>query len=59
MATWVRRGLGSPDLTHPTTIGADMIGTWLYRALMERYEAYKEPATQTSKVPTEAGGSPL
>jgi len=41
MATWIRRGLGGPDYTHPTTIGADHIGTWLYRALMERYEAWK------------------
>ncbi len=41
MATWIRKGLGGPDYTHPTTIGADHIGTWLYRALMERYEAWK------------------
>lgn len=38
MAAWIRRGLGAPDLTHPTTIGADTIGTWLYRALMDIYE---------------------
>jgi hypothetical protein len=41
MATWIRRGLGGPDYTHPTTIGADTIGTWLYRALMERYETWR------------------
>lgn len=35
MPRWVRRGLGQADLTHPTAIGADIIGTWLYRALME------------------------
>jgi hypothetical protein len=42
MAAWIRRGLGGPDYTHPTTIGADTIGTWLYRALMERYENWRE-----------------
>ena len=41
MPTWVRRGLGQPDLTHPTTIGADVIGTWIYRALMDAYEPYR------------------
>ncbi|MBI5537419.1 MAG: hypothetical protein HY898_32145 [Deltaproteobacteria bacterium] len=42
MAAWIRKGLGGPDYTHPTTIGADTIGTWLYRALMERYENWRE-----------------
>jgi lysophospholipase L1-like esterase len=35
MPRWVRRGLGQADLTHPTAVGADIIGTWLYRAVME------------------------
>jgi lysophospholipase L1-like esterase len=39
MATWIRRGLGGADNTHPNILGADLIGTWLYRALMDRYEA--------------------
>ncbi len=35
MPRWVRRGLGQADLTHPTAVGADIIGTWLYRAMLE------------------------
>ncbi len=37
MAIWVRRQLGQADLTHPTAVGADVIGTWVFRALMKRY----------------------
>lgn len=37
MPNWVKRGLGQADLTHPSSIGADMIGTWIFRALMQRY----------------------
>jgi hypothetical protein len=39
MGTWVQRGLGGADLAHPTSAGADVIGAWIYRALMEGYEA--------------------
>lgn len=38
MPRWVKRGLGQADLTHPTAVGADIIGTWIYRALMERWQ---------------------
>jgi lysophospholipase L1-like esterase len=34
MPRWVRRGLGQADLTHPTAVGAEILGNWLYRALM-------------------------
>jgi lysophospholipase L1-like esterase len=37
MATWVKRQLGQADLTHPTAVGAEVIGTWVFRALMKRY----------------------
>jgi hypothetical protein len=37
MPRWVRRGLGQADLTHPSAEGSDMIGTWIFRALMQRY----------------------
>lgn len=37
MPNWVKRGLGQADLTHPSSIGADMIGTWIFRALIQRY----------------------
>jgi lysophospholipase L1-like esterase len=48
MAAWYRRGIGGPDLTHPTVVGADVIGTWLYQALMERYEAHRAGAPGAS-----------
>jgi lysophospholipase L1-like esterase len=35
MPQWVRRGLGQSDLTHPSAFGADILGTWIYRALMQ------------------------
>lgn len=40
MPTWVRRGLGQADLTHPTGVGSEVIGNWLYRALMKAYNAW-------------------
>ncbi len=42
MATWVRRGLGQADLTHPSAVGAQVIGNWIYRALMQGYNAHLE-----------------
>ncbi|HYQ00195.1 MAG TPA: GDSL-type esterase/lipase family protein [Polyangiaceae bacterium] len=44
MPTWVRRGLGQADLTHPTAIGSEVIGNWVYRALMKSYNAHLAPA---------------
>ena len=35
MPTWVRRGLGQSDLTHPTAVGSEVLGAWLFRALMQ------------------------
>jgi hypothetical protein len=40
MPTWVRRGLGQADMTHPTSIGSEVIGNWIFRALMQSYNAY-------------------
>ncbi|HWA73636.1 MAG TPA: GDSL-type esterase/lipase family protein [Polyangiaceae bacterium] len=52
MPRWVRRGLGQADLTHPSAEGSDMIGTWIFRALMQRYGEFLS-------VPSSAGsGSP-
>jgi len=36
MPRWVKRGLGQADLTHPTAVGADILGTWIYRAVMAK-----------------------
>ena len=54
MATWVLRGLGQQDLTHPTTVGADVIGEWIYRALMDKYRAYREGGGVTPAASTRA-----
>ncbi|MBK9000258.1 MAG: hypothetical protein IPM35_31455 [Myxococcales bacterium] len=40
MAAWVGRGLGQADLTHPTGVGSEVIGNWIYRALMQGYDAF-------------------
>jgi lysophospholipase L1-like esterase len=37
MPTWVRRGLGQADLTHPTAVGSEVIGNWVFRGLMKAY----------------------
>lgn len=44
MPRWVRKGLGQADLTHPTAVGAEIIGTWIYRALMQSYQSYGKSA---------------
>ena len=48
MPNWVGRGLGQPDLIHPTTVGADVIGTWIFRALMDAYEPFRASHGGTS-----------
>ncbi len=40
----VRRGLGQADLTHPSAIGSEVIGNWVYRALMKSYNAHLAPS---------------
>ena len=41
MPTWVRRGLGQADLTHPTGSGCEVLGKWIYQALMQGYGQYR------------------
>jgi lysophospholipase L1-like esterase len=41
MGVWYQRGLGGADLAHPSSAGAEVLGNWVYLALMEGYEAYK------------------
>lgn len=41
MGIWVQRGLGAADLAHPTSDGAEVLGRWIFQALMEGYETYK------------------
>jgi hypothetical protein len=46
MGVWVRRGLGGTDLTHPSGAGAEVLGNWIYLALMEAYEAWLQQPRQ-------------
>ncbi|MEM9694323.1 MAG: hypothetical protein AAGA56_17360 [Myxococcota bacterium] len=41
MWQWMKTGLGNQDMFHPTGKGGNVLGRWLYYALMEKYEAYK------------------
>jgi lysophospholipase L1-like esterase len=41
MAAWVGRGLGQADLTHPSGVGSEVIGNWIFRALVQGYEEYR------------------
>lgn len=49
MATWVRRGLGQTDFTHPTGAGAQAIGNWIYRALMDAYDRYLKQGAEAHR----------
>ena len=42
MGIWVQRGLGQADLAHPSGAGAEVLGNWIYLALMDGYEAFKQ-----------------
>lgn len=42
MGVWAPRGLGGADLAHPSSAGAEVLGNWIYLALMEAYEAYRQ-----------------
>ena len=35
MGVWVQRGLGGADLAHPSSAGAEVLGNWVYLALMD------------------------
>jgi len=40
MGVWVQRGLGGADLAHPSSAGAEVLGNWIYLALMEGYDKF-------------------
>lgn len=46
MARWVRRGLGQADMTHPSAVGAEVLGNWLYQALMQGYREFAAHSTR-------------
>lgn len=49
MPNWVRRGLGQSDLTHPSAVGAEILGTWIYRALMQAGHQHTALANHSTK----------
>lgn len=38
---WIKMGLGSQDMFHPTGQGGNVLGKWEYLALMKAYREYK------------------
>jgi lysophospholipase L1-like esterase len=44
MGIWFQRGLGGADLAHPSSAGAEVLGNWVYLALMEAYEGWRDRA---------------
>lgn len=66
MGVWVQRGLGGADLAHPSSAGAEVLGNWIYLALMEAYEKHKAsggtrgeaaPAPSASAAPAPSGSA--
>ncbi len=51
MAKWVRAGMGQADYTHPSGYGAEILGNWLYRALIQGYNAHKGPERDAPAAP--------
>ena len=41
MWAWIKAGMGSTDMFHPTGSGGNALGTLQYRALLEGFERYK------------------
>ena len=44
MGVWAQRGLGGADLAHPSSAGSEVLGRWVYLALMEAYAGYQARA---------------
>jgi hypothetical protein len=41
MWSWMKAGLGSQDMFHPTGRGGSVLGKWEYLALMQAFEKHK------------------
>ena len=57
MGVWVQRGLGAADLAHPSSAGAEVLGNWIYLALMEGYEAYRARPQSDKPTPPAPGAN--
>lgn len=53
MGDWARKGLAGGDLAHPSSSGAEVLGTWLYRALVHGHATYRQAAVARSGRPHE------
>lgn len=52
MGNWAQRGLAGADLAHPSSVGAEVLGGWIYEAILEGYAAYRaRKAGQTPAPP--------
>jgi lysophospholipase L1-like esterase len=40
MWAWMKGGLGSPDMFHPTGRGGNLLGRWQYQAIIEAYTKF-------------------
>lgn len=58
MGIWVQRGLGQADLAHPSGAGSEVIGNWIYLALMDAYEVFKAQKAGAPTAPPSASASP-
>lgn len=58
MPIWVKRGLGNPDLSHPTAVSADIIGTWLHQAIANAYATYRESLGAPAAPASAPAGTP-
>jgi hypothetical protein len=41
MAKWVLKGLGQADMTHPSGYGSEVLGNWIFQALMAGYRDHQ------------------
>lgn len=58
MGRWMQRGLGSPDMVHPTNPGAEIIGNWLYDAFLAGYADWRTRAGADHAVDADFAGPP-
>jgi len=48
MGSWARKGLAGGDLAHPSSAGAEVLGTWIHRALVHGSRARREGAREAA-----------
>lgn len=48
MARWRRGGLGQADLIHPTAAGAELLGGWIFEALLAGYHEHESASVRAA-----------